>query len=301
MAHDRAPMKAATLRRLEDLALPKLGSPKFDGLRCLIVDGVAVSNNLKPFRNRYVQAVLGYKSLNGLDGELVVGDPWDNETGGTVLNRTRACTAIEGEPEFTFWVFDRWDRPDRPFAWRHGAAEDLVDDHPRKRLALIPHTPLATLEDLVRHEAECINQGYEGTCYRHPAGRYKHGRATPKEDLLWKFKRFIDGEGTVIGLKEAMRNENEAKQDELGRPKRSTAKAGKVGSGMVGTIVVRCVKTDDVMELGPGKMTLEDRIRFFRKPELLVGQLVTWRAFDYGVKDALRHATFHSIRPREDL
>jgi hypothetical protein len=55
------------------------------------------------------------------------------------------------------------------------------------------------------------------------------------------------------------------------------------------------------MDLGPGRMTLDDRGRFFIKPSLLLGQTVTWRAFGYGVKDAMRHATFHSIRPPEDV
>lgn len=300
MAHDRAPMKAATLARLEDLRLPKLGSPKLDGLRCLIVDGVAVSNNLKPFRNRYVQAVLGYKALNGLDGELVVGSPTDNVTGGTVLNRTRAVTSPDGEPEFTFHVFDRWDRPDRPFAWRHGAAEDLVDDHPRKRLAIVEHTLIEDLGGLIKHETDCLMLGYEGTCYRDPNGRYKHGRSTPKEDLLWKFKRFVDGEGTVVELKEAERNENEATRDELGRKKRSTSKAGKTGKGMVGTIVVK-LKDGSKMPLGPGRATDEQKLAWWQDPSLILGQTVTWRAFGYGVKDALRHANFHSIRPPEDV
>ncbi len=34
---------------------------------------------------------------------------------------------------------------------------------------------------------------------------------------------------------------------------------------------------------------------------LVVGRTVTWRAFSYGAKDALRHPHFHAFRDEADL
>jgi hypothetical protein len=54
-----------------------LASPKIDGIRAIIGNGAALSRSLKPIRNLFVQSVLGRAEFQGLDGELVVGDPND--------------------------------------------------------------------------------------------------------------------------------------------------------------------------------------------------------------------------------
>lgn len=297
------PMLAATLERLEDLrpGVGWLGSPKLDGVRCLIVDGIAYSRNMEPIRNRHVQASIGLKALNGLDGELVVGDPCDNKTNGTVLGRSMACTKYEGKPAFTYHAFDRWDRPDRPFQWRHGSIEDVIDDNRRRPIALVPHTPLGTIAEATAHERGLVKAGFEGTCYRHPDGKYKPGRSTLNEGWLLKFKRFIDGEAVVLEVLEGNTNTNEVTTDKLGRPKRSTAAAGMVKSGKVGSLRCTNVATGEEMIVSAGTMKRPDRLKFMAQPKLLVGQVIVWRAFDYGVKDMLRYATFHGIRSRSDM
>ena len=69
------PMLAETCEDADRAALPfpLYATPKIDGLRCLVIDGVATSRSLKPIPNRFVQSVLGTHLLDGLDGELVVG------------------------------------------------------------------------------------------------------------------------------------------------------------------------------------------------------------------------------------
>lgn len=301
MASDwRTPMKAGTLPALTQLRLPVYGSPKLDGFRCRIIDGIAYTKNHKPFRNEFVQDRIGIKALSGLDGELIVGDPRDNKTS-TVLGRSAAVMSIRGEPDFTYHVFDRFDRPDRPFKWRLGSAEDLIDDYAhRKPLVLVEHQLLETLAAATTHEANAREQGYEGTCYRDPLGRYKNGRSTTLEGLLLKFKRFVDGEARVTKLIEGRRNENEAIENEQGKKQRSAKAEGMALSGLVGTIVA-VTKAGKEMNLAPGTMTAEDRARYMANPKLLIGQWVTWRAFDYGVKDAVRFAHFHGIRDKDDL
>lgn len=60
---------------LNSLPYPLFASVKLDGIRCVIKDGVALSRTLKPIRNQYIQSLLGRPEFNGLDGELIVGDP----------------------------------------------------------------------------------------------------------------------------------------------------------------------------------------------------------------------------------
>ena len=78
-------------------------SPKLDGIRCMIQNGMALSRSLKPIRNKYVQSLLGHKRFNGLDGELIIGEPTDKDV---YRNTTSGIMKEEGEPNFTFWIFD---------------------------------------------------------------------------------------------------------------------------------------------------------------------------------------------------
>jgi DNA ligase-1 len=65
---------------LENLKYPVLVSPKLDGIRCLIVDGKALSRSFKPIPNLFIQSLLSKQEFNGLDGELVLEGKTFNET-----------------------------------------------------------------------------------------------------------------------------------------------------------------------------------------------------------------------------
>ena len=77
---------------------PYIATPKIDGIRFLMIDGVAVSRTFKPIRNKHIQSLLSQYLPDGVDGELTSGD--------TFQSSTSAVMTIEGEPEFKVWVFD---------------------------------------------------------------------------------------------------------------------------------------------------------------------------------------------------
>ena len=62
------PMLAATLKSPEALKFPVVASPKLDGVRAIIIDGVVMSRNLKPIPNVFVQKIFGHREFNGFDG-----------------------------------------------------------------------------------------------------------------------------------------------------------------------------------------------------------------------------------------
>lgn len=116
------PMKGddADLSRLK---FPYMVTPKLDGHRCLIKDGVALTSSLKPFPNKFIQAFFASGEYDGLDGELIVGEP----TSPNVFRDTSSgVRRVEGEPDFTFWAFDRWDLGDRSARERHATLYDIV-------------------------------------------------------------------------------------------------------------------------------------------------------------------------------
>lgn len=276
---------------LSKVRYPLLVSPKLDGLRCIIWEGVAYSRNAEPFPNVFLQDWARAWNLHNLDGELIVGSPVEDGNG-TVLGRTMSgIKRVEGEPDFRFHLFDSPRRRYPEFEANFDAlCAEFVDED---RIEIVPHLNVVDVEGVERAQTYYLELGYEGIMLRAAHGPYKHGRSTLNEGWLIKLKQFMDGEAVVIGLEEAEENTNEATRDALGRQKRSSAKAGKVGKGMIGTIVVKDPKWGR-MRLSPGVMTHAERTALW-KSRTIIGMKVHWRAFGYGVKDKPRFPRFYGL------
>lgn len=286
------PMLAAPAGEL--ICLPALLSPKLDGIRCLIIDGVAVGRSLKPLPNKYVQKIFGRPELNGLDGELIVGQPTAKE----VFQITSSgVMSIEGEPEVSFWVFD-------DFSESGGFQRRLHTAHRRikkqKFCETVPHDMVASADELNSWEEDYLELGYEGVMLRHPDGPYKHGRSTAKEGWLLKVKRFEDSEARVIGFSELMHNANEAKRNELGHLERSSHKAGKVGKQMLGALTVQDLKTKVEFDIGTG-FTEDQRKLLWATGDNLIGKVVKYKSQPTGVKEKPRFPVFLGFRDKVDM
>lgn len=284
----------ASTADLTKLRYPLMISPKLDGIRCILWEGVAYSRNAKPIRNRFVQAWAS--KLHGLDGELIVGRATDPHC----LNNTQSgVMSFDGEPDFTYYAFDSIGEGQeaRPFKHRWSDIGNYCEE---ERVVQVPHEFVTGVAGLLLYEERCLTQGYEGVMLRDPQGRLKYGRATMREGSLMKLKRFQDGEATVTGLEEGSANENVAVRDALGRTKRSKDSAGLRPSGMVGTIIAVDPKWGE-LRIAPGTMTHADRVYHWKcfeqpGPFTLVGKTIHWRSFGYGVKDKPRFPRYYGIR-----
>lgn len=258
------PLLAATAEDLSALRYPLLVSPKLDGIRCLIVNGEAVSRTLKPIPNNHVRKIL-CGSPSGLDGELMLRGsktrPFE-EISSAIMSR-------EGSPDFVFRTFDFYS--EAPFSTRYDRMLEIVGTH--EYIQPVPHRWVRNEEEL---RAECeihLDMGYEGTMLRDPNGRYKFGRSTLKEGILLKVKPFADEEAVVVHLIEMQHNENEATINALGQTERSSHKAGKRPAGKLGALV--CVTEDGAeFEIGTG-FTDAQRIEWWKQN--LVGRLVKFK------------------------
>lgn len=273
---------------------PLLLSPKLDGVRCLIINGVACGRSLKPIPNKYVQRLFGRPELNGLDGELIVGSPTAKE----VFQATSSgVMSIGGEPEVTFWVFD-------DFMESGGFHRRLHTAHRRikkqKFCEPVPHDQILNEDQLTDWEQDYLAMGYEGVMLRHPDGPYKHGRSTAKEGWLLKLKRFEDGEARVVGFTELMHNANEAKLNELGHLERSSHKAGKVGKQTLGALIVKDLKTGVEFEIGTG-FTASQRQELWNIGDNLIGKVVKYKSQPTGVKEKPRFPVFLGFRDPLDM
>jgi DNA ligase-1 len=282
---------------LDRLRWPKYISRKLDGVRAFVgPDMVLRSRNDKPIPNQHCQALFGRPEYVGMDGELIVGDPTGPNVFGVTLTGTKS---VAGTPDVAFHVFDCI--ADRV------ASEPWVDRsiyvsrvllRARVNISAVEHVLVHSAKAALELEAKFLAEGYEGAMLRNPLGALKRGRCTAGEDDLWKLKRFIDGEGVVTAVEEAEENTNAAFRDELGRLKRSSDKAGKVGKGMVGTIVINDPEWGE-MRLSPGTMPHSERLAHWqdgRRGRTLIGLRVHWRAFGYGLKDKPRFARYYGVR-----
>lgn len=287
------PLLAATLEDPMQLPYPVLISTKLDGIRAIKLNGVLVSRNLKPIRNKYIQRVLQHLP-EGCDGELIVGP--ENE--GLVFSRTSSgVMSADGEPVFNFHVFDNFRIPGGYLARLQKLQSEL--EHPRA--IVVPHYKVDTPDDLYRLEETMLQDGYEGIMIRGMNGRYKYGRASHSDRIMWKFKRFRDGEALILGVCEGVVNGNAPTKNALGYTERSTHQEHMRPSGKVGTILGRDLKTDELLNISPGRMDHADRTKFLEKPELIRGKIAKYKVFDYGKVYTSRFCTFQGFRDPADM
>lgn len=277
-----------------NISYPKLASPKLDGIRCIVINGVALSRSMKPIPNKYVQTLFGRQEFNGLDGELIVGSPVADNVFSTT---TSAVMSHDGISDVWFHVFDAFTEPGG-FLRRLRAAHKRIQN--RESLVLVPHIEISIDAELSEYEAKCLSEGYEGVMLRDPNGPYKQGRSTARESYLLKLKQFEDAEAEIIAINELARNTNEAKLNELGNKERSHRKEGMVGAGTMGSLTVRDILTDVEFEVGTG-FTARDREELWSQRNQIIGKLIKYKSQPTGVKDKPRFPVFLGFRDLIDL
>lgn len=283
------PLLAATVEDIKKLKYPLLASPKLDGIRALVMDGTIVSRNFKPIPNLHVKHLFSKPEFNGLDGELICGDPCAPDA---FRKTTSAVMSHLGRPtEVRFHVFDNFLHR-APF---HQRLEE-IQSHTSSLIYPVRHQVVRHEAELITFEEECLLKGYEGVMLRDLYGPYKHGRSTFNEHTLMKLKRFADDEAIVIRVEEQMQNNNELTRDALGKAKRSNHQGNMVGKGTLGSLRVMGLTgpyKDVEYSVGSG---MDDAIRaaFWANPP--IGYVIRVKYFPSGSKDAPRFPVFLGVR-----
>lgn len=280
------------------LKFPVYASPKLDGLRGLVHEGRLLSRSLKSIPNLSAQDALAHSEFQGFDGELIAGSPTDPSC---MQNCTSFFMARDKVGPFTFYVFDVHDS-NAAYKDRFMELKTRLDDDPifAAHIELWPQALIKNNDELLQYEAEQLALGYEGLILRKIDGIYKYGRSTVNEGLLLKVKRFSDSEAVIIGFEEQMENTNEKKTNELGRSKRSSHKAGKVGKDTLGAFVMKDIRSGIEFNCGTG---MDDSFRdhvWKNRPKFL-NKIGKYKSFMIGVKDAPRHPVWLGLRDPKDM
>ena len=285
------------------LNFPMIASCKLDGIRVLSMNNQPLTRTLKTVPNKFIQDKFYEHAsiLEGLDGELIVGEA----NGDGVFERTSSGVMSQnGEPNFSYYVFDLWNKPELSYKTRLSTLETKIkNNYFPSFVKLTPSSVLHRIEHVEMYEQACLKLGYEGIMLRSPDGNYKHGRSSLKEQILLKLKRLDDMEVRIVGFEEEQENTNEATKDAFGRTKRSSHQSNKVAKGTLGAFVVVGVNgpfKGVTFNVGTGLDAIE-RTSYWNVRNDLLGRYATIAYFSVGSKDKPRHPRWKGFRDELDF
>lgn len=295
------PMLAGTTKNIEKVFSGEqfLLSYKYDGIRCIIKDGIPISRSGKVFRNKYIQKIAKEMPNDYIfDGELFIGngtDSFSNNTSGIM-------TTNKELPDIVYMIFDIA-HEDNAMS-RYNRIISKMDFYP-KWCSIAPKVLTNSFSVYLAFYEVAMKKGYEGVMIQLADGKYKNGRSTLKEKYLIKTKEINDEEAIVIGFTELTKNLNESKKDELGYSKKSSAKDSIIKQNSLGSLI--CVTKDSKIfedgiefKIGTG-FTEKMRKEIWENRDSYVGKIVKYSSLSIGVKDAPRNPSFIGFRDPDDM
>ena len=255
------------------LRLPLWASPKLDGVRIIVRDGLAITRSGKPYPNQHVQETFG--KLEGIDGELILGSPCAPD----VFNVTRAAVMSKGgQPQVTLYAFDCFTCPG-PVEKRWQAMQEVIAGHGHAQA--VEQHKITTMAQLGQLEEQLLALGYEGLMLRRLASPYKFGRSTVSEGYLLKLKRCAHDEARIVGLQQLVNQHGQAEE-------------------MLGAFVVEDIKNGVRFNVGSG-LNHSERQSFWQMGSAMLGKLLRYRHFPVGAKDKPRFPVYAGLRSALDM
>ena len=303
--------KAANVRNLDDIRFPVVASPKIDGIRFYVKDGVAYSLSNLPLRNKNVQAFVNKHSefLNDCDGEIFAGSPLDMNL---FRNTSSVIMSANKTDDFQMVIFDEIDMPETGYIVRlqtlindKSEYEKTLFEKPQEyqdfinTVSIINIDLLHTIEEFLEYEEDMVSIGYEGVILRSLAGLYKQGRSTIKEQGIMKVKRFEDAEAVIIGMIEQTTNTNTPIVAESGYLKRSSSKEGLLLNDTLGKLLCRDIHGNR-FTISSG-LTDAERKEIWADQNSYIGKYIKFKYFNIGNYLGYRHPVFLGFRHEDDI
>jgi DNA ligase-1 len=290
---------------IKDLPLPLLGSYKIDGIRCVFKDGGMYSRSLKPIVNDKLHGKFDYLKKYSKENKVIIdGELYCKSL--TFPELSGVCRRLSHElPEdLTFYAFDCISQTEEnswniPFCIRLNALSEIVETLNKPDLKLIDQIMLENEKDVENYFQEALNWGSDGLILRSKNGKYKYGRGTLKEGLIFKLKPFLTFDAQIIGVLEGtiVDPNAEKKINELGYSETSRKKGDRIPSG----------KACDFEVLYEGKtlkvsiaMTDEEKREVWQNRCSYIGRWIEYKGMLVGAKDLPRHPVLVRMRSDRD-
>lgn len=292
------PVLGEAIKSLDDVKFPVMVSKKYDGIRCLFIEGKMYSRALKPIRNKQLQEkfqpVKDYTEFRPniiLDGELYSHELTFQEISSVVMSEDK-----EVPESVKFHMFDCFLQNDKDTTFESRYEEYSKNYMQYSSLVeIVKQRFMISKEEVINYFKEVLEDGFEGLIIRHPRGKYKFGRSTLKEGILLKMKPYHDYEGIITGIIERNENTIESEKNELGNSFKRKLKENMVGTGIAASFVCDY----NGIEVRPTITGTEEfRRDIWNNQSKYIGRRIDFKAMDVGVKDKPRHPTF--LRFRDD-
>lgn len=278
-------------------------SPKIDGIRCAIQNGVALTYTGKKIRNADIYQSLSLPLFDNLDFEITCG-PWNAPD---VYTKTYSrVMKASSTGEYHVNIFDDFTHPEWEYERRVQSLSEKIDDLNHKFFGanpfrLVPQKPIVGFDALLLGVEENILNGFEGSMLRRKDGIYKEGRSTLIEQYLLKVKMFSHSEARIIGYEEEYENTNETFYDVYGKAIKRKTKDGKEGKGRLGKYL--CVSPDysEPFKVSCMTMTHAERESRWLSREKDIGQYLRFKHLKHGEMDRPRHPLYAGFRHPDDF
>jgi len=298
--------------KLDELPYPLALFIKYDGVRTLHANG-NFGRSMDLHRNPHLQDLYNKPEYFGFDSEGIIGDPTAPNcisvtSGGFSRQKDKPKEGKFVAVDPVFYVFDDFTNPTQEYHERFRAAtlrvEALLIVNPESRFRMADMRIVNNKDELLAMWDEADEAGHEGLIGRSLNGRYKFGRATPREMTYLRFKRFEYREFRITGCEEGSENTNEAKTNSLGQTERSSAKVGMVPNGEIGAFLGNDLETGEPVKVAAGKLTkAEAKAGFENFDDTFMDEIGIYKVFNKGTGNFTkpRFPTFQALRSDEDM
>jgi len=296
------PLKADNEKiELKSIPLPVIASYKMDGIRCLFYKGKMYTSSLKSFQNENVLARFEHlRKLSEdrgilIDGELMAKSMEFNDLSGMIRSFTGSVP-----DDLFFYAFDMVINDDfeEPFEERIKHL-DRMEEH--LYLKALPQIVCRTYEEIEALYEQAIAFGNcDGLMLRNPAGRYKLGRATNKQNIIFKMKPYVTLDGKIIGIEQATVVDPKAEKtiNELGRSVTSKKIGDRILIEMACGFKVEYEKGIEIV--GLKGFNHEQRKEIWLNPNKYIGRWIEFTGMEVGSKNLVRHPEFCRWRTDRD-
>lgn len=285
----KKPMKGVDVEnQLDNVIFPKFVQPKYDGIRVIFYNGIALSSSFKPLGNEMLQQIAHeFSELDGVECEYYIPPSEGGFREATSICRNADRRDIDKGTLCAFDIFN----PVMVYNDRLNKLDAIVNKVSKSlNITIAPTWIVKNKQEVQSHLRLMLDNSFEGIMIKDPDALYKQGRSTIKSQECLKLKPFVDDDAVVIGWKPEYENTNAAYTDELGRTVRSSAQDGKYAKELVGALQCKCLKYQ--LPFWVSGFTMEQKEAMWLTRDKLVGRTLCFKHQPCGCYDAPRHPIF---------
>lgn len=300
---------------IDQLKFPLLVSTKLDGYRCIINNGQILTCSLKQVQNKQLREKLeGIRKWTEDNNCILDGEIYSDKLTFQELNKFFMAHDLESPrsikrygcvlaiPDHVkFYCFDciTNDNFNEPFIDRIKGVEKVTNLF--KESVALSHVIVTNKDELENEFEKSVDNGEEGLMLRNLNGIYKKGRASFKQNIIFKYKPFVTVDAKILKvIQSTIVDPNVEKTiNELGRSQTSRKKNDRILIEKAAAFLVDYEGKETKVNIA---MTDSEKEDIWKHRKSYIGKWVEYKFLKVGMKDdgKPRHANTIRMRPDKD-